>query len=216
MPSSPPKIRVVGDPVLHAPARQVTDFDADLAALIEGMFAATALAQGVGLAAPQVGVSLAVFVYDCPDETGVRRRGHVINPSIETSGATELHDEGCLSVPGPYAELARAERATVRGVRPDRGAGGGERQRVLRPLPAARGRPPQRGALHRPPAAQPAPARAARHDPVRVERLAGGGEQLGDLHRVERGALAQVVVADEQREPAAAGHGRGPARMRPT
>jgi peptide deformylase len=116
VPSSPPKIRVVGDPILHAPAQQVTNFDADLAALIEGMFAATTAAQGVGLAAPQVGVSLAVFVYDCPDETGVRRRGHVVNPSLEITGASELHDEGCLSVPGPYAELARAEQATVRGV----------------------------------------------------------------------------------------------------
>lgn len=116
MPSPPPKIRVVGDPVLHTPARPVKEFDADLAALIGDMFAATTAAQGVGLAAPQVGVSLAVFVYDCPDETGVRRRGHVVNPSIEISGPSELHDEGCLSVPGPYAELARAERATVRGV----------------------------------------------------------------------------------------------------
>jgi peptide deformylase len=116
VPSSAPKIRVVGDPVLHTPAQQVTHFDEELAALIAGMFAATAVAQGVGLAAPQVGVSLAVFVYDCPDETGARRRGHVVNPSIETSGASELHEEGCLSVPGPYAELARAERATVRGV----------------------------------------------------------------------------------------------------
>jgi peptide deformylase len=114
--SSPPKIRVVGDPVLHTPAQHVTDFGDELGALIEGMFTATAVAQGVGLAAPQVGVSLAVFVYDCPDETGVRRRGHVVNPTIETSGASELHEEGCLSVPGPYAELARAERATVRGV----------------------------------------------------------------------------------------------------
>jgi peptide deformylase len=111
-----PKIRVVGDPVLHQPTREVTSFDDDLSTLIDDMFAALARAEGVGLAAPQVGVDLAVFVYDCPDGTGGRQRGHVINPTIETSGEPETSDEGCLSVPGPYHELARASQATVRGV----------------------------------------------------------------------------------------------------
>ena len=111
-----PKIRVVGDPVLHQPARPVTAFDADLAELIEDMFASLARAEGVGLAAPQIGVDLAVFVYDCPDGTGARQVGHVVNPSIEVSGEPDLSDEGCLSVPGPYHELARPAHATVRGV----------------------------------------------------------------------------------------------------
>ncbi|MCW2494337.1 peptide deformylase [Jatrophihabitans sp.] len=110
------KITVVGDPVLSTPARQVTSFDDELATLIDDMFASLAVAEGVGLAAPQVGVGLAVFVYDCPDGTGKRQVGHVINPTIETSGAPELHDEGCLSVPGPYHELERAGHAVVRGV----------------------------------------------------------------------------------------------------
>ena len=111
-----PKIRMVGDPVLHATCRPVTEFDASLAELVDDMFAAMALASGVGLAAPQIGVDLAVFVYDCPDANGVQHRGHMINPTIETSGSQDLSDEGCLSVPGPYAELARASVATVRGV----------------------------------------------------------------------------------------------------
>lgn len=111
-----PKIRVVGDPVLHHPTRPVTDFDDSLADLIDQMFAALAVAEGVGLAAPQIGSDLSVFVYDCPDETGTRHVGHVINPTIETSGAQVEQDEGCLSVPGPYYGLARAEAATVRGV----------------------------------------------------------------------------------------------------
>jgi peptide deformylase len=110
------KIRIVGDPVLHAPTRQVTSFDADLASLIDDMFATLAVAEGVGLAAPQIGVDLAVFVYDCPDESGVRQVGHVVNPVIETGGPVEASDEGCLSVPGPFHELARATTATVRGV----------------------------------------------------------------------------------------------------
>jgi peptide deformylase len=110
------KIRVVGDPVLHTPCRQVTEFDAELAQLIDDMFASLAAAEGVGLAAPQVGVDLAVFIYDCPDEFGERHVGHVVNPTIEISGPPVEHDEGCLSVPGPYHELERAEFATVRGV----------------------------------------------------------------------------------------------------
>lgn len=110
------KIRVVGDPVLHTPAREVTEFDASLAELIEDMFASLAVAQGVGLAAPQIGVDLAVFVYDCPDETGQRAVGHVVNPTIETSGGLDKSEEGCLSVPGPYHDLERFTQATVRGV----------------------------------------------------------------------------------------------------
>jgi peptide deformylase len=110
-----PKIRVVGDPVLHTPAEPVTEFDGALTALIDDMFAALAVAGGVGLAAPQIGVSRAVFVYDCPDETGTHQVGHVVNPVITTSGDQETTDEGCLSVPGPYHELPRATHATVRG-----------------------------------------------------------------------------------------------------
>jgi peptide deformylase len=111
-----PKIRVVGDPILHTPTRQVVAFDDSLARLIDDMFAALAVAGGVGLAAPQIGVDLAVFVYDCPDESGTRQVGHVVNPVVSTSGDQETADEGFLSVPGPYHELARASHAAVRGV----------------------------------------------------------------------------------------------------
>jgi peptide deformylase len=110
------KIRVVGDPVLHAPTRPVEKFDADLAELVDDLFASLAVAEGLGLAAPQIGVDLSVFVYDCPDGSGGRVRGHVVNPAIEISGEPEIDEEGCLSVPGPYQELARRSAATVRGV----------------------------------------------------------------------------------------------------
>ncbi|TAM93144.1 MAG: peptide deformylase [Jatrophihabitans sp.] len=114
--SSPPLVRVVGDPVLAARCRPVTSFDAALSDLVDQLFASLAVAEGVGLAAPQIGVDLAVFVYDCPDETGTHQVGHVVNPQIETSGPMIIAEEGCLSVPGPYEELARASNATVRGV----------------------------------------------------------------------------------------------------
>lgn len=110
------KIRVVGDPVLHAPTRQVTSFDNELSTLIDDMFVSMRVAEGVGLAAPQVGVDLAVFVYDCPDAEGVRHAGHVVNPTITVAGEKQLGDEGCLSVPGPYHELERSFEATVTGV----------------------------------------------------------------------------------------------------
>jgi peptide deformylase len=110
------KIRVAGDPVLHTSAREVTAFDDSLAELVEDMFASLAVAEGVGLAAPQIGVDLAVFVYDCPDATGQRVVGHVVNPIIETSGPLDTSDEGCLSVPGPYHDLARFLEARVHGV----------------------------------------------------------------------------------------------------
>jgi peptide deformylase len=113
---TPRKIRVYGDPVLHQPCREVTQFDESLASLIDDMFASLAVAEGVGLAAPQIGVDLAVFVYDCSDLSGQRHVGHVVNPTIETSGPPVLFEEGCLSVPGPYHDLERAERATVHGV----------------------------------------------------------------------------------------------------
>src|SRR5436309_4283282 len=116
MSATPPKIVVVGNPVLARPTKQVTEFDDELGRLVDDVFASLAVAEGVGLAAPQIGVGLAVFVYDCPDESGERQRGHVVNPTLETSGDPIVADEGCLSVPGPYHELERSASATVRGV----------------------------------------------------------------------------------------------------
>jgi peptide deformylase len=111
------KVTVVGDPVLAKVSEPVTSFDDSLSELIDDMFATMHVAEGVGLAAPQVGVDLAVFVYDCPDADGKQHVGHVVNPTIvSTAGPEDTGDEGCLSVPGPYHELARPSVATVRGV----------------------------------------------------------------------------------------------------
>lgn len=112
-------ITLVGTPVLHQPCRPVEDFDAALAELADDMFASMYEADGVGLAANQIGVDLRVFVYDCPDEDGERRRGVVVNPVLElpTLENRRLDDdeEGCLSVPGPHARLARPDHAAVHG-----------------------------------------------------------------------------------------------------
>ncbi|MFJ2767861.1 peptide deformylase [Streptomyces sp. NPDC087300] len=112
-------ITVVGNPVLHKECKDVTAFDADLAKLIDDMFASQRVAQGVGLAANQVGVDLKVFVYDCMDDEGVRHVGVVCNPVLQDLPAEKrsLDDsgEGCLSVPTAYAPLARPDYAEVSG-----------------------------------------------------------------------------------------------------
>lgn len=113
------RITEIGEPVLHTPARTVERFSTpELARLVDDMFATMEVAQGVGLAAPQVGVDLRVFVYDLTDERGDRHVGHVVNPSLEIDVTSELvtEEEGCLSVPGAYVPLARRSVASVLGV----------------------------------------------------------------------------------------------------
>ncbi|MFF5232659.1 peptide deformylase [Dactylosporangium sp. NPDC000521] len=107
-----------GTPVLHRRCADVTDFGEPLAEPLDDMFASMYAAEGVGLAANQIGVDLRVFVYDCPDDEGTRHVGHVVNPQLQAASAlagTDTGTEGCLSVPGPRAEVPRAARATVTG-----------------------------------------------------------------------------------------------------
>jgi peptide deformylase len=108
-----------GEPVLHRPCTAVTAFDEALERLVADMFASMYAAEGVGLAANQIGVDARVFVYDCPDESDVRHVGHVVNPVLRSPKGRrhlDVDDEGCLSLPGRYAELGRADLATVVGV----------------------------------------------------------------------------------------------------
>ena len=109
-----------GNPVLHRPTRPVTAFDDELRELVRNMFATMYAAEGVGLAATQVGVDLAVFVYDCPDDDQVRHVGVICNAEVSLPEGKDrkLHaaDEGCLSLPGAYIELARPDYAICRGL----------------------------------------------------------------------------------------------------
>jgi peptide deformylase len=113
-------ILITGDPVLHSPASPVVSFDASLAQLVRDMEETMAAAPGVGLAAPQVGVALRVFVYHWTDEGGVLHQGAAINPELLISPLSldELDEdeesEGCLSLPGERFPLRRAERALLR------------------------------------------------------------------------------------------------------
>jgi peptide deformylase len=109
-----------GTPVMHARTRPVTEFGEELHQLVRDMFATMYAAEGVGLAATQVGVDLAVFVFDCPDDDNVRHIGVVCNPVVTLpegrDRVLDAADEGCLSLPGAYLELARPDTATCRGV----------------------------------------------------------------------------------------------------
>ena len=117
-----PIVTYGSDPVLHRRCAPVTVFDEALRRLVLDMFASMQAADGVGLAANQIGVDARIFVIDCPDADDEDVLGYVVNPVLTLPGprdgepAEELTDEGCLSVPGPYADLPRAFRARVDGV----------------------------------------------------------------------------------------------------
>jgi peptide deformylase len=108
-----------GEPVMHRPARPVTEYDDPLRALAADMVATMYAAEGVGLAACQIGVDLAVFVFDCPDDDGVAHHGVVCNPVLELPEGRDRRlddtDEGCLSYPGAFVPCARPDQARVTG-----------------------------------------------------------------------------------------------------
>jgi peptide deformylase len=103
-------IRLFGDPVLTTSANAVTDFDKELRTLVADLIDTMHEAPGVGLAAPQIGVSLRVFVWDLDDEVG-----HLINPTLDLSSDLQEGEEGCLSFPGLSYETPRAFRAVAKG-----------------------------------------------------------------------------------------------------
>lgn len=118
------RVTEVGEDVLSRPCQEVTDFgSAELSTLIDDMFLTMHVADGAGLAANQVGVDLRLFVYDCPDDDGIRHVGHIGNPVLDVPepGSRRLIDasEGCLSVPGATMTVPRTDRAVVRGLDKD-------------------------------------------------------------------------------------------------
>jgi len=109
-----------GEPVMHRPQQAVTSFDEDLASLVADMVETMYAADGVGLAACQIGVDLAVFVFDCPDDSGHHTVGVVCNPELRLPEGRDRQldesEEGCLSYPGAFVECARPDSATVTGL----------------------------------------------------------------------------------------------------
>ena len=108
MPIKP--IRLFGDPVLTTPASPVFDFDKELRVLVQDLTETMLDAPGAGLAAPQIGVGLRVFVWDVDEELG-----HLINPELVLSEEVQNGDEGCLSFPGLIYPTERALNVVARG-----------------------------------------------------------------------------------------------------
>ena len=104
------EIRFFGDPVLTTPASLVVDFDKELRVLIQDLTDTMIDAPGAGLAAPQIGVSLRVFVWDVDEQLG-----HLINPVLTLSDEMQDGEEGCLSFPEIRYETPRAMRAVAKG-----------------------------------------------------------------------------------------------------
>ena len=104
-------IRLLGDPILRTPAQPVTTFDKELRKLVKDLRETMLAAPGLGLAAPQIGVSLRVFTYDVGDAGS----GHLINPTLDLGEEEQEGDEGCLSIPGLSFPLRRRNRVGARG-----------------------------------------------------------------------------------------------------
>jgi peptide deformylase len=103
-------IVALGNPVLRNKARKVSQFDLAIQNLVQDMIETMREAPGVGLAAPQIGVPLQIAVVEAEkDELHV-----LVNPEIITTEGEHILDEGCLSVPGYWARIRRAEKVTVK------------------------------------------------------------------------------------------------------
>jgi len=108
------KVRIYGDPVLRKKTDPVTVFDEKLADFVDGMIDTMFENKGIGLAAPQVGVSEKIFVVDKSLGESVDDVMVLTNPEIYDSEGEVTIEEGCLSVPGVYEEVVRPEKIAVR------------------------------------------------------------------------------------------------------
>jgi peptide deformylase len=104
----------LGDPVLERVAEPVTVFDAELRKLVDDMFESMYAAQGVGLAAPQIGISKHLAVIDCSSREEQGEKLVLVNPKIVRTEGRQRGTEGCLSIPDFREQVTRAMRVTVR------------------------------------------------------------------------------------------------------
>jgi peptide deformylase len=116
-PSPPRKIYPIvkyGDPILEKPGAAVTKFDAALEELVEDMFASMYAAQGVGLAAPQIGLSLRLAVVDVTGGKNPEAKIVLANPEIIHAEGEVREEEGCLSIPGFRGYVMRPQFVTIK------------------------------------------------------------------------------------------------------
>ena len=110
-----PIVKYGGD-VLHQPAREIDAITPEITTLVDDMIETMYAAPGIGLAAPQVGVPLRLFVIDLSAGRDPHGMITMINPVFVEREGMQLEEEGCLSIPGFDATVARPERAVVRGL----------------------------------------------------------------------------------------------------
>jgi len=103
-----------GNPVLERPAAPVTDFDDELKKLVEDMFESMYEAKGVGLAAPQIGISKRLAVIDVTFKENPREKLVLANPEIIHTEGKQTQSEGCLSIPDFRENVTRANIVTIR------------------------------------------------------------------------------------------------------
>src|SRR5437588_3876774 len=103
-----------GDPVLETPAEAITTFDAELKKLVEDMFESMYAARGVGLAAPQIGISKRLAVIDITFKEDLEAKLVLINPEIIHTEGKQKQNEGCLSIPEFREPVTRPSKVTVR------------------------------------------------------------------------------------------------------
>lgn len=111
------EIRLLGDPVLREECEPVEELDEEMRRLADDLLETMYDADGVGLAAPQVGVPVRMFAYDVRDPE--LPSGVLVNPRVVEASGTRKGEEGCLSIPGLSAVVERPERAVVEGTDPD-------------------------------------------------------------------------------------------------
>jgi peptide deformylase len=104
-----------GQPILERAAEPVTEFNAELEKLVADMFETMYAARGVGLAAPQIGISKRLCVIDESGGENPSARLVLVNPEIVSTEGEQVQEEGCLSLPDFRANTPRPLRATVRG-----------------------------------------------------------------------------------------------------
>ncbi len=102
------------DPVLQQPAEPVTEFNDELRALVDDMFESMYAAKGIGLAAPQIGISKRLTVIDLSFKENPEEKIVLINPEIIHRQGRQYEEEGCLSLPDIREKVVRAEKVTVR------------------------------------------------------------------------------------------------------
>ena len=139
-----------GDPVLEKPRPPITKFDDELRQLVDDMFESMYAAHGVGLAAPQIGISKRIAVIDVTFKEDPEAKIVLVNPEIIHVEGRITSNEGCLSLPEFREKVTRRAQSHRPRAEPEGRDLRGHRRRAAGARPAARNRPPERQALHQP------------------------------------------------------------------